>query len=499
MSPRAGTPVETPLGPPRTSLAMNGSGAPPRRAGETARSLRLLVGDFLGAMLALGLAYELRFRVYPEYIPGGEAPDPMRYMAAGPVVALTVVTVFGLMRMYRVRRGFQFIDELFALVGAMTVVFLVVLAEVGLYREENRFTFSRLTAVYWAVLAFLLIAVARYLLRRYEAALRGRGVGVDRALLVGWGAAADLLVQRLRMFPDYGYRLEGILTDQLEPGSKVAGVRVMGGIGQISEVLGSHALDTVFFALSDVSPDHLLPMIECCRRRGVEVRILPGMLELMTTQVTSDHVDGIPLLQLRHGLDVQGPKTAMKRAFDVGVAGLGLALVSPLMGLIALLIKLTSRGPVFIHQERVGMHGRLFQAHKFRSMRVDAEAETGPVWASARDPRRTPVGKVLRRLSLDELPQLWNIVRGDMSLVGPRPERPPFVAEFSKRLPGYRDRHVVRPGLAGWAQANDLRGHTPVEERLIYDIYYIENWSLAFDVKILLITLARVWTHKNAY
>lgn len=145
------------------------------------------------------------------------------------------------------------------------------------------------------------------------------------------------------------------------------------------------------------------------------------------------------------------------------------------------------------------MNGRAFQTHKFRSMRVDAESRSGPVWASAGDPRRTVAGRVLRRLSLDELPQLWNIVRGDMSLVGPRPERPNFVAEFSKRMPRYCDRQLVRPGLAGWAQANDLRGQTPVEERLVYDLYYIENWSLAFDIKIILITLASVWTHKNAY
>jgi exopolysaccharide biosynthesis polyprenyl glycosylphosphotransferase len=223
------------------------------------------------------------------------------------------------------------------------------------------------------------------------------------------------------------------------------------------------------------------------------------MLELMTTQVTADQIDGIPLLQLRHGLDIQGPKTVIKRAFDMAVALTALVLLSPLFALIALMVKLTSAGPVLIHQDRVGMRGRVFTTHKFRSMRAGAETETGPVWAAPDDDRRTAPGRLLRRLSLDELPQLWNILKGEMSLVGPRPERPKFVAEFRARLPRYDDRHLVRPGLAGWAQANDLRGQTPVEERLIYDLYYIENWSLAFDIKILLITLARVWTHKNAY
>jgi len=321
---------------------------------------------------------------------------------------------------------------------------------------------------------------------------------VERALLVGWGAAADLLVQRLRMFPEYGYQLIGILADRPEPG-EVAGPPVLGGVGDIVRVLHETPVDVVFFALPELSQDHLLQLIDCCRHRGVQVRVLPSMLELMTTRVTGDQIDGIPLLQLQHGLDIEGPKTAVKRTFDVIVAGVGLVVIAPLLGLLALLVKVTSPGPVLLHQVRVGMHGRVFQAHKFRSMRVDAEARTGPVWATTGDPRRTAVGRVLRRLSLDELPQLWNIVRGDMSLVGPRPERPNFVAEFSKRMPRYCERHLVRPGLAGWAQAKDLRGQTPVEERLVYDLYYIDNWSLSFDIKIMLLTLARVWTHKNAY
>jgi exopolysaccharide biosynthesis polyprenyl glycosylphosphotransferase len=258
-------------------------------------------------------------------------------------------------------------------------------------------------------------------------------------------------------------------------------------------------VDVVFIALSDVSQDRILAMMDSCRDQPVDFRIAPSMLEIMTTQVAADQLDGIPLLQLRRGLDIDATAQLGKRTFDLGVAGLGLLLLSPVMALIAVTIKVTSRGPVLIHQERVGLNGRAFRMHKFRSMRDDAEAGSGPVWASEDDPRRTRTGGLLRRLSLDELPQLYNIVAGEMSLVGPRAERPNFVKEFSERHPRYADRLKVRPGLAGWAQSNDLRGQTPVEERLIYDLYYIENWSLAFDLKILLITLFRVWTHKNAY
>jgi exopolysaccharide biosynthesis polyprenyl glycosylphosphotransferase len=457
-----------------------------------------VASDFVGAAVALLIAYQLRFHVYPKYIPGGEPPDPGHYALAAPVAALVVILIFALMGVYRSRRGLQFLDELFSLTGAMLVAALVVYAMIGLYRED-RFTYSRLTFAYWTVAATALIALARWLVRRYQSSQRARGVGVDRAVVVGWGAAADLLVQRLRMFPDYGYRVVGILADRMEPGAEVAGVEVLGGVEEISRVVRKREVDTVFVALSDVAPNRILRLVDCCRDSGIQFRILPGMLELMTTQVTADQIDGIPLLQLRHGLDIQGPKTVIKRGFDIAVAGLVMVLITPLMALIALTVKLTSQGPVLIHQDRVGMRGRVFKTHKFRSMRVGAEVGTGPVWTAPDDVRRTAAGSLLRRLSMDELPQLWNIVKGEMSLVGPRPERPKFVAEFRARLPRYDDRHLVRPGLAGWAQANDLRGQTPVEERLIYDLYYIENWSLAFDIKILLITLARVWTHKNAY
>jgi len=459
--------------------------------------LRVAV-DAAMAILGLFVGYWSRYNLPPfnHSITGGAEPDFVHYLAAAPVLALTVIGVFGLMRVYRVRRGLLFIDELFSLIGAMAVVGLFDLALIGLYRG---FSYSRLTFFYWLVWGGILIALARYLFRLRRGRRRLRGLDMDRALVVGSGPASDLLIQRLRMFPDYGYRVEGVLTDDLPAGEKTGGVEVLAGIEALVEMVQGGEIDVVFFALSSVSQERILELIDECRRSEVEFRLLPGMLELMTSRVSAEHIDGIPILLFRHGLDMEGSATGLKRAFDLVGASLGLIVTSPFLLLIALLVKLTSPGPVILHQERVGMHGRTFQMHKFRSMRVNAEIESGPVWATTADPRRTPIGRVLRRLSLDELPQLWNIVRGDMSLVGPRAERPTFVREFSLRWPRYADRQLVRPGLAGWAQANDLRGQTPVEERLIYDLYYIENWSLAFDLKILLITVARVWTHKNAY
>jgi exopolysaccharide biosynthesis polyprenyl glycosylphosphotransferase len=457
-----------------------------------------LPSDAVVAVLAFGLAYWVRFHVYPKYIPGGEEPAPERYLYAAPIVALTVIAVFIFMDVYRLQRGTQFVDELFSVVKAMVVTTVVVFAEIGLYRD-GQFTYSRLTFTYWAVAATLLILLARYGLRRMRARSWRKGDGIDRVVVVGSGAAADLILQRIRMFPDYGYQVVGVIADDLKAGESFGGSSVLGRSAELSQIAGDRNVSLVFVAAPEMSQDEILKLVDSCRECPTEFRIVPSMLEIMTSRVTGDQLDGIPLLQFRHGLDVDAAKATSKRALDLAVSGVGMVVISPVLALIALLVKLSSPGPILIHQERTGLADRTLVMHKYRTMRADAEAETGPVWAAAKDPRRTWIGQILRRFSLDELPQLWNVFVGEMSLVGPRPERPVFVEDFKSRLERYADRHLVRPGLTGWAQVNDLRGQTSVEERLIYDLYYIENWSLAFDLKIILITLFRVFTHKNAY
>jgi exopolysaccharide biosynthesis polyprenyl glycosylphosphotransferase len=419
-------------------------------------------------------------------------------MVAAPLVMATVVIVFLFMDVYRVQRGTQFVDEMFSVVKAMTVTFVVMFAMIGLYRD-GQFTYSRLTFTYLAVAATILILLARYGLRRLRTRSWRRGDGIDRVVVVGSGAAADLVLQRIRMFPDYGYQVVGVVADDLKIGDAFSGTDVLGRAADLSNIVAQRKVNLVFVAAPHMTQDQILQLMDSCRECRTDFRIVPSMLEIMTSRVTGDQLDGIPLLQFRRGLDVDAAKATSKRALDVIVSGLGMILISPVLALIALLVKLSSTGPVLIHQERTGLEGRTLVMHKFRTMRADAEAKTGPVWAAAKDPRRTWIGQVLRRFSLDELPQLWNVLKGEMSLVGPRPERPVFVEDFTSRLERYADRHVVRPGLTGWAQVNDLRGQTAVEERLIYDLYYIENWSLAFDLKIILITLFRVFTHKNAY
>jgi exopolysaccharide biosynthesis polyprenyl glycosylphosphotransferase len=459
-----------------------------------------ILSDAAMAAGAVGVAYYLRFRfpAHP-YIPSVEPPEPRHYQLAALVTAAVVIAAFAVLDVYRHRRGTEFIDELFSLIKGVAASGLVLLALIGAYRVPGFDSYSRLTLAYWLPISLVMIGLARYGLRRYQARQRSRGRGADRAVVVGSGVAADLVIQRIRMFPDYGYQLVGIVADELKEGSEFAGIQVLGGTADLPRIVRNRRVGVVFMALPDVSQDRVLHLMDTCDGAGAEFRIVPSMLELMTTQVTADQLDGIPLLQFRHGLDIDGPKILLKRAFDAVVAAVGLVVLSPLLLLIGLLVRLTSPGPVLLRQERVGLHGTRFHMLKYRTMRADAEEDTGPVWAAEDDPRRTRLGRVLRRFSLDELPQLWNIVVGEMSLVGPRPERPVFVSEFNERLPRYADRHQVRPGLTGWAQVNDLRGQTDVQERLLYDLYYIESWSLQFDLKILLITLVRIFTHKNAY
>jgi exopolysaccharide biosynthesis polyprenyl glycosylphosphotransferase len=273
---------------------------------------------------------------------------------------------------------------------------------------------------------------------------------------------------------------------------------VIGKLAELPDRVREAQADRVFIALPGADHETLLHLIKTCEDLRVDFRMLPDLFEIITTRVSADVIDGIPLVGVRRS-QLTGVARVLKRSFDLGVSLVLLVLLSPLMLVLAAVIKLTSLGPIFYRQERVGRDGLVFTVLKFRSMVLDAEAATGPVFTAPDDARRTGVGRFMRRFSLDELPQLINIIRGEMSLVGPRPERPFFVERFSAEIPRYLERHQVQPGVTGWAQVNDLRGDTSIANRTIYDIYYIENWSLVLDIKILLLTMGRVFLHRHAY
>lgn len=470
-----------------------------RRPGVKRRPLPIAgvrpVLDGLSVVLGLLLAYNYRFHLDPIPIPGSERPAVGPYLAAIPVLVVVFLITFGLSGIYRIRRGQPLLDELFAIIGACVVAGLVALALMSL---DRGFSYSRLVLVYTIAATFILIALNRLILRQAVLIRTRRGIGTDRVLIVGTGTGSELLIHRMTMFPQYGYRVCGILDDRLEAGELFAGVRVIGKVDQLPDRVREAQATQVFIALPGADHETLLHLIKTCEDLQVDFRMLPDLFEIITTRVSADVIDGIPLVGVRRS-QLTGLGLVLKRIFDLAVSLPLLVVLSPLMLVLAWLIAITSRGPVFYRQERVGRAGGVFTVLKFRSMVADAEASTGPIFAARSDARRTAVGRFMRRFSLDELPQLINIIRGEMSLVGPRPERPFFVERFSAQIPRYLERHQVQPGVTGWAQVNDLRGDTSIANRTIYDLYYVENWSLVLDIKILLLTIGRVFLHRHAY
>lgn len=441
------------------------------------------------------LAYHYRFHLDRIPIPGTEPPDYSRYLVAVPITIAVMVISLAINRAYAQIRGRAFIDEVYGLIGGVAVGGVLLLAMMSLYRG---FSYSRLVTVYMVAAAVVLLLVFRLAMRGVLSQLRRRGVGTTRALVVGSGAGADSLIHRLEMFPEYGYELVGVVDDQLEQGSDYNRLPVVGDTQELNHLIMRHDVEQVFVALAEPDYEKILSMVAAAGDTSAEFKILPHLLEVITSGVVADDIDGIPLVGVRRSRLV-GFNLLVKRVFDRVVGALLLLPGLPLMAVIAVLIKTDSPGPVIYTQERVGKDGKPFIAYKFRSMRINAEADTGPVFTSRDDPRVTKTGRFLRRTGLDELPQIFNVLKGEMSLVGPRPERPHFVTQFNQEVPGYAERHAVAPGITGWAQLNDLRQDTSIEQRAIYDSYYVDNWSLSFDLKILLATFLRVFFHRNAY
>lgn len=456
----------------------------------------LVAGDALIAGASVILAYQYRYHLdrIPQVVKEPLAFGP--YLAAVPVVILMYLVALGVNQQYRSWRGRTLVDQVFAMGSGIALAGMLMLAGMSLYRG---FEYSRLTWVYTIILSAVLMTIERYILRQYETRLRRRGIGTERVLMVGTGTGSQLLIQRMAMFPQYGYHVSGVLDDRLETGTDFAGAPVVGRIADLPRVIPSLGIDQVFLAVPGATHDQLVHLVKVCDDLRAEFKLVPDLLEIMSTRAAVDAIDGLPLIGIRRSR-LRGGKAVLKRAIDIVVSAIALAIASPFMLVIALLIKLTSpSGSVLFRQPRVGLHDGRFTVYKFRSMIPDAEATTGPIVATPDDDRCTPVGRVLRRLSLDELPQLFNILKGDMSLVGPRPMPIFLVERFTEEIPRYLERHQVRPGLTGWAQVNDLRGGEAFADRAMYDIYYVENWSLALDLKILILTGARVFFQRRAY
>jgi exopolysaccharide biosynthesis polyprenyl glycosylphosphotransferase len=444
----------------------------------------LLLVDALVMAVAFAGAYFFRFGVLP-MMPGIGRPPFEPYLYTLPVVVVLWLVVLKALGLYgRRARSFGW-DTIFALLGAI-LLGAVFLGAVGfIYRG---FSYSRLVLAVAAVFAFMGLCVARAAAVYVRGYLLKRGVGAKRTLVVGASVAANELCRRLMNGPASDYYLVGVI--QPGGGGAEKGCKVLGDLEDFFDVVVRERVAVVFFG-GDIPDQVLLDLVLECDIKGVEVRMLPSTLELMTSKVYADEALGVPVFALRQ-FRLTGFNRFIKRVMDVVAATFLLAVFAPVWAVTVLVIKITSPGPVLYRQVRVGQDGRTFELFKFRSMRQDAEADTGPVFAKANDERVTLFGCFLRRTSLDEVPQLLNVLKGDMSIVGPRPERPYFVEKFLSDVPRYVERHKVKSGMTGWAQVNGLRGNTSITQRVEYDLYYIENWSLLFDLQIILRTLAQV-------
>lgn len=456
--------------------------------------LGLIVSDSLAAVVAWVLAYVVRFHINILPEPTGIPPvEPYLWLLIPLLLfQLLALKISGLYR-YGPQRSRT--DDFFSLVQGVSLTTLFLVAATFFIRS---FSYSRLVMVVFWGLALAALSCTRGIVGYTIHWLHKHGKYLRNALVVGAGELGQTVTQRIHDHPEIGLRMVGYLDPIIPKGERVGAHEVLGGLEDVERVVAEHGVSQLFIALPLESHRHVLQVLGALEGGLVDVKVVPDLLQFVTFKAAVEELDGLPIISLGES-PITGWSRVAKRVMDMGLSGAGLLLLSPLLGLIALAIKLSSHGPVLYTQERMGLDGKRFLMYKFRSMAVDAELSTGPVWASRDDERRTWIGKILRKTSLDELPQLWNVFRGEMSLVGPRPERPVFVYQFKQMIPQYMLRHKVKSGMTGWAQVNGWRGNTSIEKRIEYDIYYIENWSLAFDLKILWKTLWRAWVHRHAY
>ncbi|MEO8433066.1 MAG: undecaprenyl-phosphate glucose phosphotransferase [Acidobacteriota bacterium] len=453
-----------------------------------------LASDLFATFAALAAAYGLRFGIEIVPIRSG-TPDASSYFRLFPFIAVLWPIVFSFYGLYQVRRHRSRVDEGIAVLVAVLLATLLLTGMAAFYRG---FSYSRLVLLLFFFGDVLFVFAGRTAIRRYYEEAWRHGVGVRDVLVVGAGRLGRALVDKLLEHPEAGLRVRGFADD--DPGKRdqsYRGVPVIGTTAGVGALVEDGGIDTVFLALPLEAHRTMLAVLQDVGRTVADVRVVPDLLQHITFRAGIEDLDGLPVVHLT-SVPLTGWSGLVKRSLDAGISACGLLALSPLLAAIAAAIRMEDGGPVFYRQVRMGLDGRPFEIVKFRSMRVGAEDDSGPTWAVRDDPRRTRVGRILRRWSLDEFPQLWNVMRGEMSIVGPRPERPEFVHSFKHQFPQYMLRHRVRSGITGWAQVHGWRGNTSLDKRIEYDLYYIENWSLSLDLKILWLTAKHGLRH-NAY
>ncbi len=451
--------------------------------------------DAITIIVSYVLAWYLRFesgifRIDPWFLPLNTYLSALIFVVPGYLILYYIFQLYAPKRV----RGRRL--EAYNLIQANTIGVLVFILLLYLVRQND---FSRTMLFVFYCVNIVLEVFVRNLIRVGLRKIRSQGFNQKHILLIGYSRAAEQYIDRIMQNPEWGYTVRGILADNCPRGTEYRGVKVLGRTENLTIILPENKLDEIVITLGLAEYHKLERIVKMCEKSGVHTKFIPDYNNVIPTKPYTEDIHGLPVINIRR-VPLNDPlNRLMKRGGDLFGALFALVLFSPLMLAVSIIIKATSPGPLIFSQERIGLQNKSFWMYKFRSMVVQDEENEKGEWTTKNDPRVTPVGKFIRRTSIDELPQLINVLKGDMSLVGPRPERPQFVEKFKEEIPRYMIKHQVRPGLTGWAQVNGYRGDTSIKKRIEHDLYYIENWTLGFDFKIIFLTFFKGFINKNAY
>lgn len=458
--------------------------------------LHLLV-DAVVIALSYSLAWLIKFATpLADTEPGVTALSVETYFSALYFIVPGYVALYYFFNMYTPKRATRRKYEIAGIIKANTTGTMLFMVVLYAFKIEH---FSRLLVGLFYVITIILSTLSKTMIRNTLQYFRKKGYNLKYVLLVGYSRAAEEYITRINANPQWGYVVRGILDDRVPSGTLYKGVKVLGRIENLLYILPENKLDEIAVTLALEDYNRLERIVDLCEKSGVHTKFIPDYNNLVPSRPYTEDLMGLPVINIRYVPLTNTLNWMVKRAVDVVGALFGLVVSSPLMLLAAILVKASSPGPVIFKQERVGLHNKTFYMYKFRTMEQQKPSQEKKAWTVKDDPRVTKVGKILRKTSLDELPQFFNILAGEMSLVGPRPERPLFVEKFKEEIPRYMIKHQVRPGLTGWAQINGYRGDTSIRKRIEYDIFYIENWTMSLDIKIMFLTIFKGFINKNAY
>ncbi len=449
-------------------------------------------------MLVFAFVLGYLARIYLPFLDlSTDLPPFANYIPTIIIQVMLVIALFYFSRLYHQRRVFSRIDYARNIVSAVTIGAVLTNGMQEMIFRNTPLEIDYLRGLFFYVWVFsvVLVITGRETHRLLQVTARRRGIERDNLLIIGTDRVARDITQRIQNNPALGYNIVGAVSRQIKPKGQMQGVPVLGLYDDIPAIIDDYSVEQVIIALADARRAEIVDLVTLCQRGRVDIKVYPDIFAYMAGDMNVDDLNGTPLLTVRD-IALRGWKLSLKRGLDFVGSTLGLIFLSPMMLFMALLIRLESRGPIFYTQIRMGLDGRPFPVIKFRSMRVDAES-SGPGWTVKDDPRVTRMGSFMRQRELDELPQLINVFLGQMSLVGPRPERPVYVQQFRAQIPRYMERHREKAGMTGWAQVNGLRGDTSIAQRTSYDLWYVENWSLWLDIKIILRTVWMVIFRKN--